>query len=118
MEQDMHKDPIVRVIGEEVTVHDDDDVRTVFERYTGITEGDSIEEFDVETIDFELDYDKGREQHVLRAHVYLDPITPDGMAAHVNDDDLVVEGWQRVSYMSGNGTFGVVYELDSWLFLD
>lgn len=99
----------VTVDGESVTVNDKDDVLSVFKTETEIAEGKKVEEWVVDTIDTEFDYNRVEDTNILRAIVYFTSLNPVS-SGWVRDSDLEFDNWSRENYTLGDDRLGVTYE--------
>lgn len=100
--------------GEQMTIYDDEDVQAAFEQMAGVEIGAQVGEYTVDAIDAEFDYIRSDayEGDELRVYLYLDPVTPSGQSAGVENTELHVQGWVRDSFITGDdGLFGIVYKL-------
>lgn len=105
----MSDNPTVAVNGTTVELTNDEDVHDVFTRQAGFDIGDQIEEWEVEALDCELDYNTRDEQYILRVYAYFTPLEAVNMGS-ISDDNITVEGWERDGNMLGDDRFGIVYE--------
>lgn len=102
-------DPTVERDGEEITIHSDNDVLSLFERDAGFGEGDQIEELVVDTIDAEFDYHR-EHGDMARCYVYFKPLENLDSMAWVPTDDLEVTHWTQDSNMLGDNQLCIIYE--------
>lgn len=106
----MSNSPTVTINGGPTcTLYDEEDVKTVFESETPFEPGEHIEEWVVDTIDYELDYILSRDEYVLRAYVYFTGTTPDG-GGSISEEVLHLSGWGRTGNIITSEGIGIVYE--------
>lgn len=101
--------PTIDVNGKTVQLRSKSDVLTVFEQQAGFTVGDQIEEWNITTIDPELDYNTAEQKHILRCYVYFEPL--EAVNTGVASETLLsVEGWSREKNLLEENKIGIIYE--------